>query len=75
MNKEEILQNYRIEKLKAHHKLDDFNCEKEGLNKFLKEDALEQQEKQFQCNLPCHIRGYNYRILQFTCRLHTFERS
>ncbi|MDO5825552.1 MAG: N-acetyltransferase [Methanosphaera sp.] len=47
MNKEEILQNYRIEKLKAHHKLNDFNCEKEGLNKFLKEDALEQQENNF----------------------------
>lgn len=47
MNKEEIMQKYRIEKLKPHHYLDDFECEKKGLNKFLKEDALEQQENNF----------------------------
>ena len=47
MNKEEIMQKYRIEKLKPHHYLDDFDCEKKGLNKFLKEDALEQQENNF----------------------------
>ena len=28
MNKEEIMQKYRIEKLKPHHYLDDFDCEK-----------------------------------------------
>lgn len=47
MNKNEILLKYRIEKLKPHHDLDDFNCEKEVLNEFLKEDALEQQENNF----------------------------
>ncbi|MBR3213615.1 MAG: GNAT family N-acetyltransferase [Methanosphaera sp.] len=41
------MQKYRIEKLKPHHYLDDFDCEKKGLNKFLKEDALEQQENNF----------------------------
>lgn len=30
-NKNEIMQKYRIEKLKPHNYLDDFDCEKKGL--------------------------------------------
>ena len=43
MDIEYIKENYMFEKLNETHNLDDFECESEDLTKFLKEDALEQQ--------------------------------
>ena len=43
MDIEYIKENYIFEKLNENHNLDDFECEIEDLAKFLKEDALNQQ--------------------------------
>ena len=43
MDIEYIKNNYIFEKLNENHNLDDFECEIEDLAKFLKEDALNQQ--------------------------------
>ena len=43
MDIEYIKENYIFEKLNENHNLDDFECESEDLTKFLKEDALNQQ--------------------------------
>ena len=43
MDIEYIKDNYIFEKLNENHNLDDFECEIEDLAKFLKEDALNQQ--------------------------------
>ena len=43
MDIEYIKNNYIFEKLNENHNLDDFECESEDLTKFLKEDALNQQ--------------------------------
>ena len=43
MDIEYIKENYVFEKLNETHNLDGFECEIEDLTKFLKEDALNQQ--------------------------------
>ena len=43
MDIEYIKDNYIFEKLNENHNLEDFECESEDLTKFLKEDALNQQ--------------------------------
>ena len=45
MTIEDIINNYHYEKLSSKHDLSNFSCGVEDLDEFLKEDALEQQEK------------------------------
>lgn len=45
MMKKEILDEYHYEKLTKNHDLSNFSCGVKDLDEFLKEDALDQQEK------------------------------
>ncbi|MBE6488016.1 MAG: GNAT family N-acetyltransferase [Methanosphaera stadtmanae] len=62
MDKKECVDNYKIEKITKHHYLNDFNCENEKLNTFLKKDALEQQNNRFNVT---YLAIYNNMILGY----------
>ena len=62
MTIEDIVNNYHYEKLSSKHDLSNFSCGVEDLDEFLKEDALEQQEKNLSVT---YIAIYNNRIIGY----------